>query len=301
MKNGDENMAKSNSSRAIVNRNRLMALGFLSPNIFGFLIFTLIPAVWAIGMSFTNWEGSGTAEFIGIGNYARLFSDSGFKISLGNTLFYTIGTVPFIIIISMILAFVLESGLRFATAIRAAHFFPHISSIVAIAVVWQFLYSKNGPLNQILRSIGIENPPAWLSDSKWALTAIMFMIIWKGIGYYMIIYLAGLRNIDSALYEAAHVDGANKFRQFIHITIPQLRPVTFYITIMAIINSFQVFTPIYVMTKGGPGRATSVLVLQIYKDAFQNYRFGYASAEAMVLFAIILIVTLIQFKSQKAD
>ncbi|HAL73774.1 MAG TPA: sugar ABC transporter permease [Clostridiales bacterium] len=294
-------MAKSNSSRAIVNRNRLMALGFLSPNIFGFLIFTLIPAVWAIGMSFTNWEGSGTAEFIGIGNYARLFSDSGFKISLGNTLFYTIGTVPFIIIISMILAFVLESGLRFATAIRAAHFFPHISSIVAIAVVWQFLYSKNGPLNQILRSIGIENPPAWLSDSKWALTAIMFMIIWKGIGYYMIIYLAGLRNIDSALYEAAHVDGANKFRQFIHITIPQLRPVTFYITIMAIINSFQVFTPIYVMTKGGPGRATSVLVLQIYKDAFQNYRFGYASAEAMVLFAIILIVTLIQFKSQKAD
>ena len=181
------------------------------------------------------------------------------------------------------------------------HFFPHISSIVAISVVWQFLYSKNGPLNQILHSIGLQNVPAWLSDKDWALLAVMIMIIWKGIGYYMIIYLAGLKGIDNSLYEAATVDGANSFQRFRFITIPQLKPVTFYITIMCIINSFQVFTPIFIMTKGGPGRATSVLVLQIYKEAFQNYKFGYASAEAMILFACILVVTLIQFKRQKQD
>ena len=135
--------------------------------------------------------------------------------------------------------------------------FPHIASIVAVTVVWQFLYNaKSGPINQILRSIGIANPPSWLSDQKTALLAVMIMIIWKGIGYYMITYLAGLRGIPKDQYEAATVDGANAWEKLIYVTVPNLRPVTFYATIMCIINSFQVFTPIYVMTKGGPGRAT---------------------------------------------
>ena len=289
------------SNQVVVNRNRKMAFCFLLPNIIGFAVFTLIPAVWAIGLSFTNWDGSGAAKFVGIKNYINLFRDSNFTISLWNTIIYTVGTVPFIIMLSLVMAFILDSGIKFSSAIRAAHFFPHISSIVAISVVWQFLYSKNGPLNQILHSIGLQNVPAWLSDKDWALLAVKIMIIWKGIGYYMIIYLAGLKGIDNSLYEAATVDGANSFQRFRFITIPQLKPVTFYITIMCIINSFQVFTPIFIMTKGGPGRATSVLVLQIYKEAFQNYKFGYASAEAMVLFACILVVTLIQFKRQKQD
>lgn len=286
-------------SRININRNRRIAFYFLLPNIIGFMVFTLIPVVWSIALSFVKWGGRGPVTFVGLRNYINLFTYSNFTIALWNTIVYTVGTVPIIIILALVIAFIVESGLKGASAIRAAFFFPHISSIVAISVVWQLLYAKNGSLNNFLVSIGFSNPPAWLSDQRWALPAIMIMIIWKGIGYYMIIYLAGLKSIDKTLYEAATVDGCNTFQRFTKITIPQLRPVTFYITIMAIINSFQVFTPIYIMTKGGPGRATTVLVLQIYKDAFENYQFGYASAEAMILFACILIVTLIQFQAQK--
>lgn len=239
-------------------------------------------------------------DFVGLDNFIKLFSDSSFVISLQNTIIYTIGTVPLIIILSLLVSVLMNNGVKGAPIYRAIMLFPHIASIVAVTVVWQFLYNaKNGPINQILRSIGIANPPSWLSDQKTALLAVMIMIIWKGIGYYMITYLAGLKGIPKDQYEAATVDGANAWEKLIYVTVPNLRPVTFYATIMCIINSFQVFTPIYVMTKGGPGRATSVLVLKIYEDAFVNYKFGYASAEAMILFLLILVVTLIQFYHNK--
>ena len=256
-----------------INRNRKTAFFFLLPNILGFTVFTLIPVLSSVVLSLLAWNGRSAFKFVGLRNFITIFA--------------------------LITAFVLESGFRGATAIRALFFFPHISSIVAISVVWQLIYAKTSVLNHFLMSFGIANPPAWLSDKNWALPAIMFMIVWKGIGYYMIIYLAGLRNIDKSLYEAALIDGCNSFKRFRYITVPSLRPITFYISVMCIINSFQVFTPIYIMTKGGPGRATTVLVLQIYQEAFINYDFGIASAEAMVLFACILIVTLVQFKRQK--
>ena len=286
--------------RAIVWRNRRNAYLFLLPNIIGFAAFTLIPVVYAMILSFMQWDGSNSPEFNGLGNYIKLFSDTNFIIAFKNTMIYTFGTVPFIVFLALCLSVFINNGIKGATFIRAAHFFPHISSIVALTIVWQFLYNaKEGPINMFLRSISIENPPAWLSDSDWALYAVMIMIIWKGIGYYMIIYLAGLKGIPSALYEAATVDGATRLQQFRYITIPMLKPVTFYVSIMCIINSFKVFTPIYVMTGGGPGRATSVLVFQIYKEAFINYKFGYASAISMVLFLIILVVTLVQFREQQ--
>lgn len=239
-------------------------------------------------------------DFVGLDNFIKLFSDSSFVISLQNTIIYTIVTVPLIIVLSLLVSVLMNNGVKGAPVYRAIMLFPHIASIVAVTVVWQFLYNaKSGPINQILRSIGIANPPSWLSDQKTALLAVMIMIIWKGIGYYMITYLAGLRGIPKDQYEAATVDGANAWEKLIYVTVPNLRPVTFYATIMCIINSFQVFTPIYVMTKGGPGRATSVLVLKIYEDAFVNYKFGYASAEAMILFLLILVVTLIQFYHNK--
>ena len=282
-----------------INRNRKTAFFFLLPNILGFTVFTLIPVLSSVVLSLLAWNGRSAFKFVGLRNFITIFTSSDFLIALKNTAVYTLGTVPFIIIFALITAFVLESGFRGATAIRALFFFPHISSIVAISVVWQLIYAKTGVLNHFLMSFGIANPPAWLSDKNWALPAIMFMIVWKGIGYYMIIYLAGLRNIDKSLYEAALIDGCNSFKRFRYIAVPSLRPITFYISVMCIINSFQVFTPIYIMTKGGPGRATTVLVLQIYQEAFINYDFGIASAEAMVLFACILIVTLVQFKRQK--
>ncbi len=291
---------KNKRSTAIVRRNRRKAYLFLLPNFIGFVVFTLIPVAMALFYSFTNYDGNRRMDFIRLTNFIKLFSDSSFVISLKNTIIYTVGTVPLIIILSLLVSVLMNNGVKGAPIYRAIMLFPHIASIVAVTVVWQFLYNaKNGPINQILRSIGVVDPPSWLSDQKTALLAVMIMIIWKGIGYYMITYLAGLRGIPKDQYEAATVDGANAWEKLIYVTIPNLRPVTFYATIMCIINSFQVFTPIYVMTKGGPGRATSVLVLKIYEDAFVNYKFGYASAEAMILFLLILVVTLIQFYHNK--
>lgn len=291
---------KNKRSTASVRRNRRKAYLFLLPNFIGFVVFTLIPVAMALFYSFTNYDGNRRMDFIGLTNFIKLFSDSSFVISLKNTIIYTVGTVPLIIILSLLVSVLMNNGVKGAPIYRAIMLFPHIASIVAVTVVWQFLYNaKNGPINQILRSIGVVDPPSWLSDQKTALLAVMIMIIWKGIGYYMITYLAGLRGIPKDQYEAATVDGANAWEKLIYVTIPNLRPVTFYATIMCIINSFQVFTPIYVMTKGGPGRATSVLVLKIYEDAFVNYKFGYASAEAMILFLLILVVTLIQFYHNK--
>lgn len=291
---------KNKKSTAIVRRNRRKAYLFLLPNFLGFIVFTLIPVAMALFYSFTNYDGNKKMDFVGLDNFIKLFSDSSFVISLQNTIIYTIVTVPLIIVLSLLVSVLMNNGVKGAPVYRAIMLFPHIASIVAVTVVWQFLYNaKSGPINQILRSIGIANPPSWLSNQKTALLAVMIMIIWKGIGYYMITYLAGLRGIPKDQYEAATVDGANAWEKLIYVTVPNLRPVTFYATIMCIINSFQVFTPIYVMTKGGPGRATSVLVLKIYEDAFVNYKFGYASAEAMILFLLILVVTLIQFYHNK--
>ena len=291
---------KNKKSTAIVRRNRRKAYLFLLPNFLGFIVFTLIPVAMALFYSFTNYDGNKKMDFVGLDNFIKLFSDSSFVISLQNTIIYTIVTVPLIIVLSLLVSVLMNNGVKGAPVYRAIMLFPHIASIVAVTVVWQFLYNaKSGPINQILRSIGIANPPSWLSDQKTALLAVMIMIIWKGIGYYMITYLAGLRGIPKDQYEAATVDGANAWEKLIYVTVPNLRPVTFYASIMCIINSFQVFTPIYVMTKGGPGRATSVLVLKIYEDAFVNYKFGYASAEAMILFLLILVVTLIQFYHNK--
>lgn len=259
-----EKKKKQKTSAAIVRRNRAHAYLFLAPNFIGFFIFTLIPVIMALAYSFTNYDGNLKMDFIGIDNYIRMFNDSSFRISLINTLVYTIGTVPFIIILSLLVSVLMNNGI------------------------------KGAPV-----TFGVENPPIWLADQDKALLAVMIMIIWKGIGYYMIVYLAGLKGISKDQYEAATMDGANAWHKLIYVTIPNLRPVTFYAMIMCIINSFQVFTPIYVMTGGGPGRATSVLVLKIYEDSFQNYNFGYASAEAMILFLMILIVTLIQFYHNK--
>lgn len=286
-------------SKAITRRNRMTAYLFLLPNFLGFLVFTFIPVIFAFVLSFTNWDGSDNMEFIGFENFVKMFQDSNFTISFLNTVIYTVGTVPVIMILALLFSMLLNSGIKGAPLFRAFHFFPHISSIVAIAVVWQFLYNPSqGPINMALRALGVQNPPGWLGSTDWALFGVMIMIIWKGIGYYMINYLAGLQAIPKDLYEAATIDGANGFEQFIYVTLPQLKPTNFYVAIMAIIQSFQVFTPIYVMTQGGPGRATSVLVYQIYKDAFVNFRMGYASAMSMALFVIIFVVTLIQFRLQ---
>lgn len=226
-------------------------------------------------------------------------SDDTFWISLKNTFLYTIGVVPLTLVCSLGLAILLNQKIKGVKFFRTAFFFPYVTSLVAIAVVWSMLFHPTmGPINQFLRVV-IENPPGWLSSSDWALTAIIIVSVWRGMGYYMVLYLAGLQGISKELYEAAAMDGANKWKQFIHITVPALRPTTFFVTIMLVINCFKIFDLVQVMTDGGPGRATNVLVYQVYSEAFVKFNFGYASAIAMVLFVIVLVITVIQFKWNK--
>ncbi|WP_430604453.1 ABC transporter permease [Enterococcus sp. DIV1368b] len=284
------------ASHKLKRKNTLIAWSFIAPNFIGFLIFTLVPVIFSLILAFMKWDSFSTPEFVGMQNFTRMLSDDTFWISLKNTFLYTIGVVPLTLICSLGLAILLNQKIRGVKFFRTAFFFPYVTSLVAIAVVWSMLFHPTmGPINQFLRMV-IENPPGWLSSSDWALTAIIIVSVWRGMGYYMILYLAGLQGISKELYEAAAMDGANKWKQFIHITVPALRPTTFFVTIMLVINCFKIFDLVQVMTDGGPGRATNVLVYQVYSEAFVKFNFGYASAIAMVLFVIVLVITVIQFK-----
>ncbi|MBP1963403.1 carbohydrate ABC transporter permease [Paenibacillus aceris] len=287
------------SSKAL-RRNRLTGYTFLLPNILGFLIFICLPVCASFLMSFTDWNGFGEIEFAGLSNYTRLWSDETFRISLLNSLLMTAVSVPVTLILAILAAVALNKGLRGVKIFRTAIFLPHITATIAVAVVWQLLYNPTmGPINGFLRSLGIDNPPTWLASTHWALLSVIIVSIWHSIGYYMVLYLAGLQGIPKDLYEAAEIDGAGKVSQFRNITLPMLSPVIFFTIIMGIINSFKVFDLVYVLTKGGPGRSTHMLVYDIYYTAFQRFEYGYASAMAYVLFAIILVITLIQFRGQK--
>jgi len=281
-------------------RNLRNGLLFILPNVLGFMIFIMIPVLVSFGLSFTDWDGFGDPNFVGFTNYVKMFSNTTFKISFWNTLYFTVVSVPVTLALSLVVANALKDGIKGIKIFRTAFFLPYLSATVAVAVVWQLLYHPSlGPINQVLMSIGIENPPKWLSSSDWAMTSIIIMTIWKSVGYYMVIFLAGLQGIPEYLYEASEIDGANKLQQFFKITIPSLSPTIFFTTIIAIINSFKVFDQVYMLTEGGPGRATNVLAYTVYIEAFTRHRMGYASAMAYILFIMIMIVTLVQFKGQK--
>lgn len=281
-------------------RNIALGYGFLLPNIIGFIIFTFIPIIASFILSFTSWDGFGKIEFIGMKNFVGLFSDSIFKTSMFNTLIFTIVSVPLTLVLALGVAMLLNNGIKGIKIVRAAFFLPYVTAALAVAVVWQLLYHPTlGPINQFLMSIGIDNPPKWLSSTKTAMISVIIMYIWKMVGYYMIIFLAGLQGVPKQLYEAAQIDGANKVESFFHVTIPMLSPIIFFTSIIALINSFKVFTEIYALTGGGPGNATNVLVYNIYAEAFKKYNLGYASAQSYVLCLIIIIITLIQFRGQK--
>jgi multiple sugar transport system permease protein len=288
------------SSRGIVRRNRVIAYAFLLPNFLGFTIFTLIPVAFSFVLCLMEWDTSNPIKFVGIQNFVTLFKEESFRIAFGNTIVYTLTVVPLSLVIALLLALALNWKSRITNFFRSVFFFPYLSSLVAVAVAWNMLFQPSaGPINGILRSIGIANPPMWTASTTWAMPCIIFVGIWRSMGYYMVIYLAGFQGIPRQLYEAARVDGATAWQQFWKITIPMLTPTTFFVTIMLIINSFKVFDQIAVMTQGGPGRATLVLVYYIYDQAFTSFKMGYASAAALVLFVMVLTITIIQFKSEE--
>ena len=280
-------------------RKDITGYAFLAPNLIGFLMFTLVPFVYSFYISFFNWDAITEMKFVGLNNYTKLFRDSGFLISLKNTLYYTLVNVPMVMVCGMILALCVHKLPRCKSLFRTVYFLPNLVTVVSIAIVWQALYHPTySPFSMMLRTFGVSNPPKWVSDIRWAMPCIIIMSTWINAGYYMVIYLAALNNIPVSLYEAASVDGANAWQKFWSITLPELSPTIFFATIIAVINSFKVFDQVSLLTQGGPGRATNVLVYYIYQQGFTYYRFGSASAAAYILFALILVVTVIQYRGQ---
>lgn len=283
-----------------IRRNRIIAYTFLLPNIIGFLIFILIPVIASFFMSFTSWNGFGVVEFIGLDNYKQLLKDENFKISFFNSILFMVISVPITLFLSMLIAVALNQGIRFVKVFRTAVFLPYVTATIAVAAVWQLIFNPTmGPINGVLMNLGIDQPPGWLSSPTWALISVSIVYIWHSVGYYMVLFLAGLQSIPDYLYEAAELDGAGPISKFFNITVPMLSPVLFFTTIIGVINSFKVFDLIYVLTGGGPGRSTHVLVYDIYNTAFKQFEYGYASAMAYVLFLLILVISIIQFRGQK--
>ena len=258
----------------------------------------------SLGLSFTEWnflKGWDGIHFNGLNNYMKLFSDSWFTRSLVNNLLYTGVTIPVLLILGLITAEIINHHCYMGNLIRVLIFIPYIASIVAVCTVWQVMLQPSyGPVNQFLMSLGIENPPRWLVDQKWAIWAIIFINIWTQLGYYVAVYMSGLRNVSRDLYEAAQIDGAGGIQQFWYITIPMVKPTTFFLATMGIISSFKVFDVVSVLTQGGPGNSTSVMAYYIYKTAFQEFKMGYACALAWALFIIIFLVTVFQWKFQSS-
>jgi multiple sugar transport system permease protein len=291
---------KTSSARRNTLKQNLVAYSFILPNLLGFALFTLVPITFSLVLALMNWDGANEITWAGLDNFKRLLSDKTFRISLFNTFYYVIGTVPPTMIASLGLAMLLNQRLSGRNFFRTSFFFPFVASLVAVAVVWNMLFHPAmGPVNQFLFALGVENPPRWSASVDWAMPTVIMASIWRGMGYYMIIYLAALQGIPSYLYEAAEIDGANAWQKFRYVTLPMLTPATFFVSIMLTIASFKIFDLILVMTGGGPGRATNVLVIHTYNVAFREFKFGYASAIAMVLFLIVLIITIVQFRMEK--
>ncbi len=273
---------------------------FLLPNLIGFFVFTAIPVIMGFVVSLTDYTGFGKLNLIGFKNYIDMFSDSSFQIALKNNLFYTFTSVPLTILFSLFLALMLNNKLYFGNGFKTIYFFPNLTSMVAVGCVWlQLFEAKNGPVNQLLLALGVDNPPKWFWGTTTALLSIVIVVVWKQAGYYMIMFLGGLKNIPAHLYESAKMDGATPLKAFRYITWPMLSPTTFMVTILTFIASFQVFDIINVTTEGGPGRATTVLVMRVYQEAFRYGRMGYAAAIGYFLFLIVFLLTLLQWKAQK--
>ncbi len=281
-------------------KKQLVAYSFLAPNFIGFAIFTLVPIVFAVVLAFLHWDGANPIEWAGLSNFTELFDDDQFKAALKNTIVYTAGTVPFTLLASLFLAVILNQGIKARNFFRTVSFFPYIASLVAVAAVWNMIFNPSkGPVNMLLYALGFENVPGWAADKDWAMVTIILFSVWKYMGYYMIIYLAGLQGINPELYEAANLDGTNAWQRFRYVTVPQLSATTFFILVMLTIQCFKVYDIVYMVTQAGPGTATLVLVYDIYNKAFVSWNLGSASAVAMVLFTLVLAVTLIQFKTEQ--
>ncbi len=267
----------------------------LAPSVIHLIWWIGIPVVATFGLAFTNYDViAGTVEWAGLDNFREIFADDIWNLSIWHTVVFTFFTVPVAMVIAVIIAVLLNQRIKALAWYRAAFFMPHITATVAIALVWMWMFEPNlGLFNLLLDWVGV-NGPAWLSDPDWAMPAVILVSIWKGIGLKMLIYLAALQNIPHDLYEAADIDGASGVRKFFAITLPMLRPATFFVFIVSMIDAFQVFDQVYVLTPdGGPANSTTVMTYEIYRTAFGEFDISAACAQSVVLFAFLLVLTVI--------
>jgi len=284
---------------SLLERNENLAgFAFLALNLVGYVLFKLIPILMALILSFSKWNfisGVRGVKIVGFSNYLKLVSDPVFTTSFVNTIVYAIAMVPVSIFLSLILGVILNEYVFGKGFLRLAFYLPYISSMVAVSMVWMILFIPSyGPINTFLSTLGVTHPPRWLNASSTSLLSIMIVGVWQSLGYNIIIVLAGLQGISRSLYESADIDGANVVRKFFSITIPSLSSTLFFLVMIAFVRSFQVFTPVQVMTQGGPGNSSSVLVYYIYNTAFQNSDIGYASAMSWVLFLLVFVFTVMR-------
>lgn len=284
-------------------KQSLTAASFLAPSLLGLILFSAVPVVFSMFISLTDWNyvnGIGNWNFVWFENFKKLWSDEWFRASLCNTFVYTVVTVPIGLFLAVVIAVLIDQfcAKKLAGMLRVTMYMPKICNIVASAAVWTMLYSTYGPFTQLRKALGWTDPPGSWPPTPGAARRHA-LSIWQGLGYHVFLYSASLTSLPKDIYEAADLDGVNGIQRFFYITLPQLKPTTFFLTVTGIISSFKVFGSINVMTHGGPGSSTYTLVYYIYKSAFTYYEMGYASAVAMVLFAILLCVTLYQWHHNK--
>lgn len=279
---------------------RILIAGYLFvlPWILGFLIFTAGPMLASIVMSFMKWEVITPPEFVGVQNFTALISDPLFTTSLYNTAFYTILAVPLQLIVALLTAMLLNTKAKGIAFYRTIYYLPSVTPVVASAMLWLWIFNPEfGLANALLDKLSLPKQ-LWLLDPNWAKPAFIFMSLW-GVGGTMVIFLAGLQGVPAELYEAASIDGASTLQRFRRITLPMLTPVIFFNLLIGLIDSFQIFSSAYIMTDGGPQNRTLFYVLYLYRNGFKYFQMGYASALAWVLFLIVLLVTLLQFRLSK--
>ena len=280
-------------------RGRWLGYIYGGPVIIAFLIFNLYPMVLGLYLSFTNWDILRPATFVGLRNWIALFSDELLLRAVLQTLYYAVASVAGATIVSLALALLLNQRLKTIGFYRTFFFLPAVTSLVAIAMVWRWIYNTEfGVLNSFLGTSGI-NPVNWLGDPLLAMPAVILMSIWRSAGFNTVLFLAGLQGVPQEYYEAAEIDGASRWDRFLHITLPLVSPTTFFVVVNGLIGSWQVFDQVYILTRGGPDLSTVTVVYLIYSNGFEWYKTGYASAMAYGLFLIIVVLTALQFRLQK--
>jgi len=277
-------------------RRDLAAYLFLLPGLIHFIVFVLFAVLASLGLSFTRWDLLSRPVFIGVQNFVDMVHDDLFWNALRVTFLYVLLSLPAGVVLALGLALAMNQKLRGISFFRACYFIPVVSSMVAVAMVWRWIYQPDfGLLNYLFSLVGITGPD-WLGDDRLTMPSLAVLSIWKGLGFNMVLFLAGLQGIPRSLYEAAAIDGAGRWAQFRHVTWPLLTPTTFFVVVLGIIGSFQAFDQVVLMTNGGPGDASRVYTFYLYTKAFRDHAMGYAAALAWVLFAIIAAVTYVQIR-----